>query len=210
MVETVGIILGGGRGSRLGNVDKALVDLGGRHLIMHVIERLGGQVEAMAINANGDAGRFGFTGLPVVGDPVHPPVGPLGGVLAGMAWARSTHPDATWLITIACDTPFIPDCIVERLTRIGVDHDIVRAGSVSGIHHLVAAWRIALADELRDAIDRGVRKVAEFTEHYRVATVRFDDQAVDPFLNINTPDDLVRAKAALISLPGPPFPRCNG
>jgi molybdopterin-guanine dinucleotide biosynthesis protein A len=199
-VPTIGLILAGGRGSRLGHRDKAMVDLAGRPLITHAIGRLGPQVDVLAINANGDPGRFDFTALPVIPDLQEPAVGPLGGVLAGLNWVRQHHPDAAWLVTTACDTPFIPEDMVKRLLEQGDRADVIRAASCGGIHHLVAAWRMDLAEPLHHAIRDGISKVALFAERFRVATVRFNEEP-DPFLNINTPDDLAAAEARLTGRP---------
>ena len=100
-MRPVGVILAGGLSSRMGR-DKALVDLGGRPLVSHAIERLGPQVEALAINANGDPDRMGFTGLPVLPDPLPGQLGPLVGILAALYWAASVRARA--VVTLPIDT----------------------------------------------------------------------------------------------------------
>ena len=105
----VGVILAGGLARRMGNAaqgDKALLRLGDQPILTHVIERMRPQVDHLVINANGPPERFAAFGLPVVSDPIDGFVGPLAGVLAGMEWARDNVPEAKWIATIACDTPF--------------------------------------------------------------------------------------------------------
>ncbi|HHX88424.1 MAG TPA: molybdenum cofactor guanylyltransferase, partial [Paracoccus sp.] len=109
----LGVILAGGRATRMGGGDKGLRQVAGRRLLDHVIDRLGPQVAGLAINANGDPARLAGFGLPVLPDslPDHP--GPLAGVLAGMDWAAGQGARA--IVTAAADTPFFPPDLVARL-----------------------------------------------------------------------------------------------
>ena len=113
--KTAGVILAGGRSRRMGGGDKCLQPLGGEYLISHVITRARSQVDALAINANGDPGRFADFGLPVIQDGVEGFAGPLAGVLAGLDWAAEAAPSSVWLATFACDAPFFPLNLVTRL-----------------------------------------------------------------------------------------------
>ena len=114
--KPLGVILAGGLASRMGGGDKALLDLAGRPLLAHVIDRLAPQVGAMALNANGDPSRFSDWGLPVIADSVEEYPGPLAGVLAGMDWAAGQG--ATHIVTAAADTPFFPRDLVTRLVAV--------------------------------------------------------------------------------------------
>ncbi|WP_137388648.1 molybdenum cofactor guanylyltransferase MobA [Rhodoligotrophos defluvii] len=200
----VGVILAGGRGSRLGGVDKALVDLGGEPLIAHGIRRLQPQVAALLINANGDAQRFRQFGLPVVPDENQASrAGPLGGLLAGMRATSSLVPDTKWLVSLPCDTPFPPADLVEQLLRCAGDALVMRAASGGRVHHLVAAWRLSLFRDLEQAIASGMRKVAAWVSRHEphVGTVEFPTEPFDPFFNINRPEDLRQAALILSSQP---------
>src|SRR3990172_921049 len=108
-----GVILAGGQSRRMGGGDKGLLELAGRPMLAHVIERLGPQVGRMVINANGDPARFSQFGLPVVADTVTGFAGPLAGVLAGMRWSAANAPAARWIVTAAGDAPMLPGGLVS-------------------------------------------------------------------------------------------------
>jgi molybdopterin-guanine dinucleotide biosynthesis protein A len=171
--------------------------VGGEPILRHVIERLAPQVDGLLLNANGDPARFAGFGLPVSADPVQGYPGPLAGVLAGLEWAARDHRQARFVVTAAGDTPFLPRDLVGRLlaavTAEGADLAVAASGGRS--HPVFALWPVRLAEPLRGAIvEEEVRKVDRFTARYRVATAGFDDQPVDPFFNINTPEDLAEAE----------------
>ena len=113
--HVVGIILAGGKSSRMGGGDKCLLPLAGRPILAHVIERLKPQVAELIVSANGDPARFSAFGLPVVGDRVGGYAGPLAGTLAGLEWARTNRPESRFAIAAASDTPFLPANLVDRL-----------------------------------------------------------------------------------------------
>ncbi|HEU0220819.1 MAG TPA: molybdenum cofactor guanylyltransferase, partial [Paracoccaceae bacterium] len=113
MAEPLGVILAGGQSRRMGGGDKCLTEIAGRSLLKRVIERLGPQVAGLALNANGDPGRFAAFGLPVLADPVPGFPGPLAGVLAGLDWAAARG--ARELVSVAADTPFLPAGLVLGL-----------------------------------------------------------------------------------------------
>jgi molybdopterin-guanine dinucleotide biosynthesis protein A len=195
--EVVGAILAGGLARRMGGGDKALARVAGRPILSHVIERLAPQVDALILNANGDAGRFAGFALPVVPDSVAGFPGPLAGVLAALEWALAHHPGARFVVTAAGDTPFVPADLVTRLvTAQGAERaELAVAASGGRTHPVFGLWPLAVATALRQAITgEEIRKVDRFTARYRVATVAFDDASGDPFFNINAPDDLDEAE----------------
>ena len=110
----VGVLLAGGRSSRMGGGDKCLRPLAGRPILAHIIERLKPQVSDMIINANGDVARFAAFGLPVVADSIAGFAGPLAGVHAGLEWVKANRPDVRYVVTVATDTPFFPADLVQR------------------------------------------------------------------------------------------------
>jgi molybdenum cofactor guanylyltransferase len=205
-LKTIGLLLAGGQSRRMGGGDKALRLLGGISLLERVTERLRPQVEALVLNANGDPSRFAWLGLSVVADSVPGFVGPLAGVLAGLDWAATHHPDCAYVASVATDAPFFPRDLVERLSQ-GLDEahaDLACAASGGRVHPVFGLWPVTLRENLRRAVaGEGVRKVDEWTGRFNLATVSFADQPIDPFFNANRPEDLTAAAeliAADISL----------
>ncbi len=184
----------------MGGGDKCLMALGGKPLLAHAIARLGPQVDALVLNANGDADRFAAFGLPVVADSVG--AGPLAGVLAGMDWARAHMPDARAIVTAATDTPFFPLDLVKRLVAATEGNGAGRGALGEGEHYAFGLWPIALAPDLRRALAEGRRKAGDFVHEHGALAVDFAPQEIggtriDPFFNINMPEDLARAAALL-------------
>lgn len=199
-MNVVGLLLAGGLSRRMGGGDKALRLLGGVSLLDRVIERLRPQVAALVLNANGDPARFAGIGLPVVPDSVPDFAGPLAGVLAGLDWAARNRPDCPFVVSVATDAPFLPKDLVVRLTAAieAARADLACAASQGQAHPVIGLWPVRLREDLRHAvIEEGVRKVDVWTARYRLATVAFASQPVDPFFNANRPEDLAAAAALL-------------
>jgi molybdopterin-guanine dinucleotide biosynthesis protein A len=203
--SVLGVILAGGQARRLGGGDKALRDLAGTPLLGHAIKRLAPQVSQIVINANGDPSRFDSFRLPVVGDTVEGFAGPLAGVLAGMEWAVENAPDCPWIVTCATDAPFFPEDLVARLLA-AVDADGVDmacAESDGRTHPVFGLWPVHLHAELcRALVDEDIRKVARWTARYGLIVVKFPVSVVDPFFNINQPEDLEVATQIMADLNG--------
>ncbi|MDE0060810.1 MAG: molybdenum cofactor guanylyltransferase MobA [Defluviicoccus sp.] len=198
-----GIVLAGGLSRRMGGGDKALKLIGGRTILDRVIARAAPQVDPLALNANGDPARFAATGLPMVPDSVEGFPGPLAGVLAGLEWARDQG--SSHVASFACDAPFLPADLVARLWRAVEENgaEIASARSDGREHPVFALWPVALADALRAAVvGEGVRKVDVWTARYRLAHAEFSTAPVDPFFNVNRPEDIEAAEAALSRRPG--------
>lgn len=201
MKAPYGVILAGGRSARMGGGDKALAVLGGRTLLGRVIERLEPQVEALALNANGDPGRFAGYGLPVIADGVGGFAGPLAGVLAGLDWAAEN--DGESIVTAAADTPFFPPDLAPRLVMAAEEAgSAVALAATPGAdgperHPVFGLWPVALREDLRAALGQGVRKVSDWADRHGAASAVFPVGGYDPFFNINTPDDLAAAEALL-------------
>ena len=198
MTAPLGIILAGGQARRMGGGDKGLLDLGGRSLLDRVIERIEGQVGGLALNANGDPARFAGFGLPVLPDSVADFPGPLAGVLAGLDWAAEMG--ARHVVSVAADTPFFTLDLAERLTRAAekartpIALAATHEGGRANRHPTFGLWPVALREDLRSALDQGVRKVVLWTDSHGAASAAFDDNA---FFNINTPEDLAEAERML-------------
>jgi molybdenum cofactor guanylyltransferase len=206
MVSTkgvVGLILAGGRSSRMGGGDKCLLPLAGRPVLASVIARLRPQVSDIVINANGEPARFAPFGLPVVADSVAGFAGPLAGVHAGLEWVKANRPGTRYIVTVASDTPFFPDDLVQRFLR-ELDHhrSLFVAASAEGVHPVIGLWSVALARDLHECLEQGIHKVGAFTKQHGAVEVFFDpvkveERLVDPFFNINRPEELEQAGALL-------------
>ena len=202
-----GVLLAGGLARRMGGGDKPLRMIGGRKLLELVIERMRPQVAALVLNANGDPARFAAYGLPVIADSVADNPGPLAGVLAGLDWAADNRPDCSMVVSVATDAPFLPRDLVSRLyaQMIAEGADLACAASGGQAHPVIGLWPVRLRADLRHALaDEDIRKVDVWTARYRLATVPFSDQPIDPFFNANRPQDLERAEALLSGASGTP------
>lgn len=186
--DIAGIVLAGGQSRRMGGGDKGLLDLCGRPIVGHVIERLGC---ARAISANGDPGRLAVFGLPVLPDSVAGWTGPLAGVLAGMDWAAGQG--IPRIVTAPADTPFFPRELAVRLAA--VDAPVVLATHGGDDHPAFAAWDVALRDDLRAALEGGTRRMRDWMDAHGAQRVDFAGD--DPFFNINTPAELDAARRRL-------------
>lgn len=198
MTEVLGVILAGGHATRMGGGDKCLKRVAGARLIDHVIARLQPQVAGLALNANGDPGRFAEFGLPVLPDTVADQPGPLAGVLAGLDWAAAQGAGA--IVTAAGDTPFFPRDLVARLQAAAGPSGLALAASPDGTgrmqrHPVFGLWPVALREDLRRALAGGLRKMVLWADGHGAATAVFDSQPFDPFFNINTPEDVAAAEA---------------
>lgn len=192
-----GVILAGGRSSRMGGRDKALVELGGQSLLDRLSARFSPQVFALAVNSNAELGDKGG-GLPVLPDRFAGFPGPLAGIHAGLCWA-ATLPAVTHLATASVDTPFLPADFVAKLASAFADAAAVAlARSAGRLHPTCALWPVALRASLDAFLEAGMsRKVMSFAEAAGYVAVDFPAIPFDPFFNINTPEDLATAAAFL-------------
>jgi molybdopterin-guanine dinucleotide biosynthesis protein A len=200
----VGVLLAGGRSSRMGGGDKCLLPLAGRPILTHIIDRLSTQVSDLVINANGELARFSEFGLPVIADRLGGHVGPLAGVHAGIAWARANRPESRFVITAATDTPFFPGDLVSRFCSAikGGDPRLLVARSEEGVHQVFGLWPVTLASALEHSLESGMRKVGDWVKAHGAEEVAFPPgkiggRFIDPFFNINRQEDLAEAEALL-------------
>jgi molybdopterin-guanine dinucleotide biosynthesis protein A len=198
-------ILAGGRGQRMGGKDKALIRLAGKTLLDHVASRLALQARTIVLNANGEPSRFAAFGLPVIADGISGHAGPLAGILAGLEWAAAE--DASEMVSVAIDTPFLPRDLVKQLKSARCGHDIACAASGGRVHPVIGLWPTRLADDLRQALTtENLHKVDAWTARHRLAIAEWPIDAYDPFFNINRPQDLIEAER-ILSEPSPRCPR---
>lgn len=195
--KTLGLVLAGGLARRMGGGDKARIRIGGATILERVLTRLAEQCSGIVINANGDPARFADAGLPVVADSVPDFAGPLAGILAGLDWAAANAPGTEWLVSVPGDCPFLPKGLVGRLhearTRSGAALACARSGDRT--HPVVGLWTVTLRENLRRAlIDEDMRKIDLWTARHGVATADWSAAPVDPFFNVNTPEDAAQAE----------------
>lgn len=181
----------------MGGRNKALLHLGGEPLLSRVIWRLRDQCAPIAINANCDPDLLSGWDLPILPDPIAGFPGPLAGVLAGMEWAAGIGADA--VVSVSVDTPFLPLDLVHRLREAAGSQGIAVAASEGEggrmrDHPTCALWPVALRDDLRQAIESGLLRPGQYAAAHDPGRAVFDSRPVDPFLNINTPDELARAE----------------
>jgi len=192
--SVAGIVLAGGQGRRMGGVDKGLIELAGRPMIEHVLERFRPQVGEILINANQNADRYGAYGVPVVADAVGGFAGPLAGLHAGLM--RMTKPFAC---TVPCDSPFLPSDLVARLAA-ALDSEraqLAVARTFDQPHPVFACMRRDVLPGLAEFLQTGGRKIDAWYAALAVVEVAFDDEA-DAFRNINTRDELAGLEQPLL------------
>jgi molybdenum cofactor guanylyltransferase len=193
---TLGLVLAGGLARRMGGGDKALIRIGAHTILDRVLERLTPACTGIVLNANGDQTRFAPFGLPVVPDDIEGFAGPLAGILAGLDWAARNAPGAEWLVSVPGDCPFLPRDLVPRLHAARAEAGTALACAQSGDwrHPVVGLWQVALRGDLRRAlVDDGLRKIEVWTARHGVALAAWPAEPVDPFFNVNTPEDAAAA-----------------
>lgn len=194
------VILAGGLSRRMGR-DKAQVALQGTPLALRIVERLKPQVSTVYLNASADHPLAAL--LPLIPDTRPDKPGPLAGVLAGLKHLAERAEPPTHLLTSPCDTPFLPTDLAKRLVANAKADTIVLAGSGGRTHPITALWPLSLADDLEAWLsDPAHRRVFDFVARHQAKTVDFAPfqgpfGAVDPFFNVNTPEDLETARAIL-------------
>jgi molybdopterin-guanine dinucleotide biosynthesis protein A len=185
------VILAGGRSSRMGGGDKCLLPLNSKPILAQVLDRVSPQAAAVLINSNSPANLFAPFAWPVLPDVISGFQRPLAGLLTGMTWARQLHPGATHVLSAACDTPFLPYDLSQRLADGLAATDIAIARDQHRAHPVIGLWPVALADRLvRDMATHGVRGMFQWLRGLPVREVMFD---AAHFCNLNTRDELLHA-----------------
>lgn len=187
--DITGLILAGGRGSRMGGVDKGLQNHRGMPLALHALLRLQPQVGSVMISANRNLAAYEAMGAPVWPDPIEGYAGPLAGLLAGLE-----HAETGWLVTVPCDTPDFPEDFVKRLASAaseqGADIAMVVTPEDGQLRRqpVFCLLRTELLESLVEFLHSGERKIDKWTARHRTAEVVFDDAAA--FFNANTIEEL--------------------
>lgn len=190
-----GLILAGGRSTRMGGRDKGLQILDRQPMITHIIERLQPQVGRLLINANQNQEAYELFGLPIIADVISNFVGPLAGLHAGLSYCSTPY-----LLSVPCDCPFLPTDLASRLGNALVSSgaDIAYAITINQNqteHHPVfCLLKRDVMVGLGEYLSEGGRKVLSWVSCQPHVQVVFDDHSA--FLNINTPDDLKTINAS--------------
>ncbi|WP_086930146.1 molybdenum cofactor guanylyltransferase MobA [Agarilytica rhodophyticola] len=191
------VVLAGGEGNRMGTIDKCLLKLGSLTLLERLMITLKKQSTNIILNVNGDKSRFKDYSLTVVNDMFTPPIGPLGGLLAALKVARTKG--AHWCVTVPGDCPFIPDNLLDTLFSTVESHDshkldVVFCSSAGRDHYITALWSVHLYEKLIQFIESGQRSVRHFIVQQKYQKSVFDTSPIDPFFNINTPEQWQEAE----------------
>jgi molybdenum cofactor guanylyltransferase len=194
---TYGLVLAGGLARRMGGGDKGLIRIGEATILERALARVGPQCAGVIINANGDSARFARFGLPVVADDIAGFAGPLAGILAGLDWLAANALAIGWLASVPGDCPFLPFDLVRRLhaARVTARMPLACAKSGDWRHPVVGLWPVDLRTDLRRAVAaEGLRKIEMWTARHGVALAEWPAEPVDPFFNVNTPEDAAQAQ----------------
>ena len=195
--EVPAVILSGGESRRMGRNDKAFLSIEDKTLLELTVERLHRQTQQIAINTNSNDPKYFIYNLPVLNDAICGFLGPLAGLCTAMKWANQMGYKS--VATIAVDTPLFPENLLKKLhCKMEVSNsDIVFAGSSTDhkkkklLHPVFGLWKTSLYNDLRKELESGVRKVTHWSERHKASNVFFQDKHLDPFFNVNTPEDIV-------------------
>ena len=201
--EVPTVILSGGQSRRMDRNDKALLSIADQTLLEIVVRRLNRQTQKVAINTNSNNPLYIRHGLPILNDHIEGFLGPLVGILTAMKWANDKGYKK--VATVAVDTPLFPENLLKELDKKmeETNSDIVLAASVSDhkqtkvLHPVFGIWKTHLCDDLRKKLENGVRKVTFWSDRHKASSVCFADDRIDPFFNINTPEDVTLLKEYL-------------
>ena len=186
MASVTGVVLAGGQGSRMGGVDKGLQEFRGKPMAAHAVERLAPQVDELLINANRNPEAYARLGHRVIADEIEGFAGPLAGFERGLA-----HATTDLVMTVPCDSPFLPPDLVARM-RAALERDdaqVAVARTGEQVHPVFCLMRRDVHESLRQFLASGQRKIDRWYPQLRATVVAFDDEA-DAFVNINTREEL--------------------
>lgn len=201
-----GVILAGGRARRMGGIDKGLVTLAGKPMVQWVFDVLSQQVDQVIVNANRNREVYGALSsadvqVSVVADARDGFLGPLSGMSSAMAAIASTHSDDSdvddWIVTVPCDSPFLPDDLVSRLRQSSEGADIVTCHDGERLQPVFSLIRVSLLPSLDEFLDAGERKIDRWFASQRHATSDFS-HTPETFININTEDERVEVESKLV------------
>lgn len=192
-----GVILAGGSARRLGGNGKAFLEITGIPLVQLAIKNFQKQVTNVAINSR-DSKLFSNFNIPIIEDIMVEDggAGPLAGISSAIKWAKTLKNPKTHVAVVPVDTPFLPHDLIQRMSLDLSIHntDIIMASSNKNIYPVIGLWSLALDDDLDKCLHKGIRKIDAFSSLFNVSIVDWSFKDVDPFFNINRPEDIVLAE----------------
>ncbi len=195
------VILAGGAGSRMGGLDKCLLEVGGKTILSRIQSTLSKQTAYLFLNVNGDSERFKPINLSIIQDQFTPPIGPIGGLFSAINEVSTRLPDAQWIVTVTGDSPFVPTDISSRLmTSTDENTEVVYCKSGGRDHFATALWSLKIKTRLQSYIHEGNRSMGKFIAQLNTRTCEFESAPHDPFFNINTHEQWQHAQSLLEKL----------
>ena len=193
----LGVVLAGGKSQRFGE-DKSQVKLGGKLLIDYILSEIIEEFKEILVVSNSSIDYRKSEKISVIED-IKKNLGPLGGVLTAMKWVKDNNKDYKWISTFPADTPFFKHSILQKfLQNIQPEESrLFFIKSNNTRHNIFGLWSIDLMDKLEEDLNKGERKVEVWANSIGVKTINIEFQNEDPFFNINTKDDLEKAKDKL-------------
>ena len=188
------VILAGGKSSRMNGINKAFLDINNQKLINIILFKFINLKLPIAINANQHINRFKQFNDNVIQDKNYIGLGPLSGIYTAMNWTKTQG--LNWVLTLPCDVPFFPNDIFfkieEKIKNINENIKIISFSSNEKKHHIISAWNLCLKEELKFALESGVRKVDTFVSRFKNVyfNYNFDEKSLDPFFNINSKNEI--------------------
>ena len=188
-----GVILAGGNARRLGGKGKAFIEVIGVPLINLVIQKFEPQVSKVAINTR-DKNNFSNYNYPIIEDVINEEggSGPLAGISSAIKWAKTLNNLVSHVVVVPVDTPLLPEDLVNRMSlELKINKpDIIFSSSNNNIYPVVSMWSLEMDSYLDQALHQGVRKIDLFTSSYNVSIIDWSFNDIDPFFNINRPEDV--------------------
>lgn len=192
-MSITGIVLAGGKGSRMDGVDKGWVNFNGKPMVKHVLERLAPQVDEILISANREIAQYETLGYPVIQDGIAGFAGPLAGLQKGLQVTKNAY-----VLTVPCDSPLLPADLVARLMNSLIKHDadlaVVKTGNQA--QPVFCLYRTSLLSSLTEYLQNGGRKIEDWQNSLEAISVSFSDNS-KAFSNINTRDELTMLESAV-------------
>ncbi len=188
------VIIAGGKGTRMGGIDKCLLNVGQKTVLTHIVETLSQQTSSIFLNINGDGQRFSEYSLPQIKDQTEEELGPLGGLASTFAFLKNQNNPASNVLTVAGDCPFLPSNLLHTLSAAFTNsEDVIYCYSNNRDHFITALWSREILPQVSAFLDTGGRSVARFINTLAHKRVTFEYEAIDPFFNINTEHQLQQA-----------------
>ena len=159
------VILAGGQAKRMGGKDKALIKLQNRTLLSHVLEKISGYASPVGLNINKNQEKFTKFNYPILKDKIEGYLGPLSGIFTAINWAKEINED--WVLTLPCDTPYLPKNLIPRFIKLALDldknFDVISVKCNNQVHPVIGLWKTNLIHKLENSLKNDVRKIDLFT-----------------------------------------------